>query len=221
MEEMPPPDHRNLAASTSQDGSAAMPPPATPTAGRDYFAKVGDRQTGMTPVSAFGPSDRDESLSARFEKFELIGTGEFSHVYRVKQTVPSQNIVASAYFDGSTPHSRGRSPPTPMVEQVFAVKKSRASYQGPKDRLRKLHEVAVLKALGRSDHVLQYLDSWEERNHLYIQTEYCEEGSLDVFLAEVGRKGRLDDFRIWKIMLELSQVCYSNCFPGGAALIIL
>jgi mitosis inhibitor protein kinase SWE1 len=66
--------------------------------------------------------------------------------------------------------------------------------------------VAILKALGQSDHIVQLVDSWEEKNHLYMQTEFCEEGSLDLFLAQVGRKARLDDFRIWKILLELSLV---------------
>jgi mitosis inhibitor protein kinase SWE1 len=208
QESMLPPDPRSLSVST-QDGpsadSASMPPPATPTTNsRDQFAKFGGRHLSTTPVSAFGPSDRDESLSSRFEKFEIIGTGEFSRVYRVRQTVAPDN---TAYFGSSNSQPRGRSPPAPMVEQVFAVKKSRVPYQGPKDRLRKLQEVNVLRALGRSDHVIHLIDSWEERNHLYIQTEYCEEGSLDLFLSDVGRKGRLDDFRIWKIMLELSQVC--------------
>ena len=92
------------------------------------------------------------------------------------------------------------------AEKVFAVKKAKQPYTGTKDRLRKLHEVNVLKALGQADHVIHYVDSWEEKNHLYIQTEFCEEGSLDMFLAQVGRKGRLDDFRIWKIMLELGKV---------------
>lgn len=211
-EEMPPHDPLNVAMSDGPNvDSASMPPPATPRTGRDYFSRMDGRHLSTTPVSAFAPSDIDESLSARFEKFEMIGTGEFSRVYRVQQTVPSQNLAQTLYF-GSTPQSRGRSPPAPMTEQVFAVKKSRTPYQGPKDRLRKLREVDVLKALGRSDHVLLFIDSWEVKNHLYIQTEYCEEGSLDVFLSEVGRKGRLDDFRIWKIMLELSQVCGLNLF---------
>lgn len=208
QESMLPPDPRSLSVSI-QDGPSAdttsMPPPATPTTNnRDQFAKFGGRHLSTTPVSAFGPSDRDECLSSRFEKFEMIGTGEFSRVYRVRQTVAPDNAT---YFGPSNSQPRGRSPPAPMVEQVFAVKKSRVPYQGPKDRLRKLQEVNVLRALGRSDHVIHLIDSWEERNHLYIQTEYCEEGSLDLFLSEVGRKGRLDDFRIWKIMLELSQVC--------------
>lgn len=53
---------------------------------------------------------------------------------------------------------------------------------------------------------MTFVDSWEEQGHLYIQTEFCEEGTLDVFLAQTGLKARLDDFRIWKILLELSVV---------------
>ena len=57
-----------------------------------------------------------------------------------------------------------------------------------------------------AEHIVQLIDSWEEHNSLYIQTEYCEEGTLNTFLAKVGAKGRLDDFRIWKILSELAQV---------------
>jgi mitosis inhibitor protein kinase SWE1 len=184
-----------------------MPPPATPTTGREYFPKIGDRPLSTTPISSFAPTEIDAALSSRFEKVELIGTGEFSQVYRVTQppSIPSPN--QSFFFGSSTSPVEGRSPHTPMPERVFAVKKSRQPYQGTRDRQRKLQEVNVLKALGQSDHVVHLIDSWEERNYLYIQTEYCEEGSLDLFLSQVGRKGRLDDFRIWKVLLELSLVC--------------
>jgi mitosis inhibitor protein kinase SWE1 len=50
---------------------------------------------------------------------------------------------------------------------------------------------------------------------LYIQTEYCEEGTLDRFLGHVGRGGRLDDFRIFKILQDLCLVscsCYICIF---------
>jgi mitosis inhibitor protein kinase SWE1 len=91
-----------------------------------------------------------------------------------------------------------------LPEKVWAVKKSRHSYSGAKDRQRKIQEVDVLKTLGHSDHIVTFVDSWEEQGHLYIQTEFCEEGTLDVFLAQVGLKARLDDFRIWKMLLELA-----------------
>jgi mitosis inhibitor protein kinase SWE1 len=131
----------------------------------------------------------------------MIGTGEFSEVFRVAK---KQEFSSSqSYF--ALPATRS-TPKTPLPDLVWAVKKSRQPFIGPKDRLRKLQEVQILKALGRGEHTLELFDSWESNDHLYIQTDYCEEGSLDLFLHHVGRKARLDDFRIWKILLELSQV---------------
>ena len=208
---MLPPDPSGLSISNPRDGqaakpsvgSASMPPPATPTTGRDYFAKVGNGRISTTPISGFAPAEIDESLTSRFEKAEMIGTGEFSRVYRVTQRPIS---ATQSFYFGSAGSPLVGTPPTPRPERVFAVKKSRQPYQGLRDRQRKLQEVNVLKSLGHSDHVVHFIDSWEEKNYLYIQTEFCEEGSLDLFLSQVGRKGRLDDFRVWKIMLELGQV---------------
>lgn len=95
-----------------------------------------------------------------------------------------------------------------MPNTVWAVKKSKQPYLGLKDRERRIREVDVLKALTNSDHTIAFVNSWEDNGRLYIQTEFCEEGSLDAFLAQVGLKARLDDFRIWKILLELTLVCF-------------
>lgn len=186
-----------------------MLPPATPTMGQDYFQQMGDRRLSLTPVNGFSSSNEiDDLLLQRFEKVELIGSGEFSNVYRVTQPAQQLTLTQSFYFGTSGSPLQSRSPTTPLPPSVFAVKKSRQPFQGTRDRQRKLQEVQVLKALGHSDHVVQLIDSWEEKNHLYIQTEFCEEGTLDLFLSQVGRKARLDDFRIWKILLELAQACY-------------
>lgn len=173
-----------------------MPPPATPTAGRDYF---GDRRNSTTPINGFAASNEiDHSLSSRFDKVELIGTGEFSQVYKANIThLFGKSVSPTPKFSpGGTLEPRA----------IYAVKKARQPFQGARDRQRRLQEVEILKALGKAEHVIEYIDSWEEHNHLYIQTEFCDEGSLDVFLSNIGRKGRLDDFRIWKVMLELSLV---------------
>lgn len=208
QDSMLPPDPSGLSISNPRDGPAArtrasMPPPATPTAGRDYFPKNGDRRLSTTPISNFAVVEVDDSLTARFDKAEIIGSGEFSQVYRVTKTTPSSN-AAQLFFNTSsfTPKSQS---PSSTLERVFAVKKSRQPYIGHRDRNRKLQEVRVLKALGKSDHVVTFFESWEHNNHLYIQTEYCDEGSLDIFLKIAGNKGRLDDFRIWKIALELGK----------------
>ncbi|KAJ4863107.1 protein kinase domain-containing protein [Trichoderma breve] len=129
----------------------------------------------VTPVNGRTSNvDVDASLHSKFDKVEQIGKGEFSTVYR--------NSVKS---------------------QVFAVKKSKHPYHGPKDRDVKLREARILQALSHAEHVVQYIDDWEHNFHLYIQTEFCEEGTLDKFLANIGQVGRLDDFRIYKILQDL------------------
>lgn len=196
-----PPDPSSLSISGKQDRPTTRNGseqfgflPATPTGPREYFGNFSNRPS--LNLNAPEIADVDSSLTSRFEKVDLVGTGEFSQVYRVSQ--PPQR--SPFHFATSRSSSRGSAP-----GQVWAVKKSRHPYTGPKDRARKIHEVDVLKALGHHDNILNFVDSWEERSHLYIQTEFCEEGTLDLFLAQVGSKARLDDFRIWKILLELSQ----------------
>lgn len=73
-------------------------------------------------------------------------------------------------------------------------------------RQRRLEEVRTLKALASHEHILELIDSWEQYDHLFIQTELCENGSLDVFLRDYGNIERLDEFRVWKILFELTLV---------------
>lgn len=121
----------------------------------------------------------------------MFGVGEFSQVYKVQKPLAEGPSTSRAKLSPSN--------------RIWAVKKSRRPYTGIKDRQRKMQEVEILKALQGHEHVLELVDDWEAKNHLYIQTEYCENGNLKDFLLQTGFKGRLDDFRIWKILLELSQ----------------
>ncbi|GAO19461.1 hypothetical protein UVI_02064160 [Ustilaginoidea virens] len=192
-----PSDTSRLSMSQAPDGfnENNMPPPVTPTTARDFRSST---SIFVTPVNGRTSNvDVDSSLHSRFDKVEQVGKGEFSTVYRVTKLEHHNTFP----FDSLTPsHSASRAP---RKGQVFAVKKSRHSYQGPKDRESKLREVQILQALTHAEHVLQYVDSWEHNFHLYIQTEFCEEGTLDKFLGNVGRGGRLDDFRIFKILQDL------------------
>lgn len=154
----------------------------------------------MTPSNGHAPSDIDEALTLRFDKSELVGTGEFSQVFRVvKYARPSPFAASFSTPSRRTPRNGGE-------DQVYAVKKIRLPFHGMKDRESKFKEVEILTALRSCDNVVHLVDSWEYRFHLYIQTEYCEEGSLDKFLRGVGGAGRLDDFRVWKILLETTLV---------------
>lgn len=203
-----PPDPSRLSISAYGDSgaqpmegvtsSAVMVPPATPTMMRESFPQFSLSHASMTPLKNLHPADIDQALIGRFDKVEIVGSGEFSQVYRC-----SKAPEAKGYF--SAQNSR-ISPRKPLPDRVWAVKKSRKAFIGQRDRERKLQEVQILRSMPLSDHVLQLCDSWEEKGYLYIQTEFCEEGTLDIFLVQEGRKGRLDDFRIWKIMSELALV---------------
>ncbi|KAE8145796.1 hypothetical protein BDV25DRAFT_61953 [Aspergillus avenaceus] len=193
-----PPDPSGLSISNEQQTTKsdfnASDLPATPTGPRDSLLQSGKRPS--LPLNSYRTPDVDPNLTSRFERVELVGTGEFSQVYRVSQ--PQQTSLSSIF-------SNSRKTSKALLEQVWAVKKSKQPYTGLKDRERRMREVNVLKALANSDHIISFMDNWEDSGHLYIQTEFCEEGSLDVFLAQVGLKARLDDFRIWKVLLELSM----------------
>lgn len=196
-------DPSSLSISNNAEGGSAPTfgsfPPATPTSRQGgLFGGFIDRRMSITPVNGQGPSDMEMVLKSRFAKVELVGKGEFSQVFKVTQ--------AAASMMDSTQNGTPGTPPTPSQARVFAVKKSSIPTFIAKDRDAKFREVKILKALRGRPHVLQYVDSWEKQYHLYIQTEYCEEGSLSDFLKTVGAAGRLDDFRIWKILLEACMV---------------
>lgn len=185
----------------SADGSFTetnMPPPVTPTTVRDFKSST---SVLVTPVNGRTTNlDIDSSLYSRFDKVEQVGKGEFSTVYRV---VKNDALYDSFDINSTTPRGTPRSP---SKGQVFAVKKSRQPFQGNRDREIKLREAQILRALSNAEHVVHYVDDWEYQLHLYIQTEYCEEGNLEKFLSNIGFGGRLDDFRIFKILQDLCLV---------------
>ncbi|CAJ2502517.1 Uu.00g099110.m01.CDS01 [Anthostomella pinea] len=203
-----PPDASRLSISNPSEGfllpgssgRKSIFPPATPTTRNEGFQQILNRRV-ITPVHASSGAELDASLVARFGKVEHIGRGEFSEVFKVAEYNQPIDAERKGFFD--TPSHR--TPPSPTPHKLFAVKKLVLPIQGDKDRAERLNEVTALQRVRGCDHVLQLIDSWEENHSLYIQTEYCEEGNLHKFLEKVGMKGRLDDFRIWKIMLEVGQ----------------
>ncbi|KAJ7268841.1 kinase-like domain-containing protein, partial [Mycena haematopus] len=117
-----------------------------------------------------------------FDEVDELGSGEFGKVIKVRSKSASQ---------------------------YFAVKKSKR-FEGVRHRLRLREEVEILQHLdacgGVQPNVLTFVDSWEEEDVLYIQTELCELGNFARFLWDFGSVfPRLDEGRIWKIMVDLSR----------------
>ncbi|KAI0260808.1 hypothetical protein BC834DRAFT_898433 [Gloeopeniophorella convolvens] len=132
-----------------------------------------------------GAHARPGRFEREFVEIGEVGSGEFGKVMKVRR-------------QGGT-------------GDISAVKKSK-QFEGVRHRLRLREEVEVLQHLARTaggaahPNVLAYLDSWEQDDALYIQTELCECGNFARFLWEYGRAfPRLDEARVWKIVADLSN----------------
>jgi mitosis inhibitor protein kinase SWE1 len=192
-----PPDPSNLSISGPRRGSLGFGtstngnlfPPATPTTPRDSSSYFGTAKPIV--LGGLTKNDIDTSLTSRFESVEKMDKGgEFSLVYKVKNPVSARSSFNSPS----------------AASQVWAVKKSKKPFFGAADRAKKMREVEILQQLRGNEHIVSLIDHWEFNNHLYMQMEYCESGDLFTFLAKEGNSSRLDDFRIWKIMLEMASV---------------
>ncbi|TKY86556.1 hypothetical protein EX895_004705 [Sporisorium graminicola] len=122
-------------------------------------------------------------LETAFSVEETIGSGEFSEVLKA--------VSRSTGY-------------------AYAVKRMKKAYSGPRDRLRRLEEVDVLRTLSTSGkphaNIVSLFGAWEEEGHLFLQLELCPLGSLAFFLEEYGQQvGALDEPRLWKILAELSS----------------
>ena len=176
-------------------------PPATPTSERDFRSSVRLFSTPVHDDSKFSDVDIEPDLQRKFDDVTKIGDGEFSHVYRVKEHSHRPGSPRS-----TTPITEQDPCQTPVRDRVSVVKRTKHPYRGKADRARKLKEALILEALKDAEHIVQYLGHWEENDHLYIQTEFCENGSLKDFYSREGFYGRLDDFCIFKILLDLTLV---------------
>ncbi|KAG6885681.1 hypothetical protein C0993_011166 [Termitomyces sp. T159_Od127] len=139
----------------------------------------------------------EDQPTSRFERNFVvdseIGSGEFGKVIKVRCK------------DGNDD------------DNIYAVKQSKR-VEGPRHRLRLQEEVQVLRHLSHvaatsgsyegncHPNVLAYIDSWEENDVLYIQTEVCTSGNLQQFLETFGNAYRkLSEDRVWKILVDLSN----------------
>ncbi|CAD6997247.1 unnamed protein product [Ceratitis capitata] len=92
-----------------------------------------------------------------FLEISLIGIGEFGLVYQCLNRL-----------DGC----------------VYAIKKSIKPVAGSFFEKRALNEVWAHAVLGKHDNVVRYYSAWAEDNHMLIQNEYCNGGSLQSLIQK-------------------------------------
>lgn len=125
---------------------------------------------------------RDTNISRYHTEFlEVcqIGSGEFGSVYKCINRL-----------DGC----------------VYALKKSRKPLRGTADERTALNEVYAHAVLGKHSHVVRYYSAWAEDDHMLIQNEYCNGGSLAEAIAINQRSGHLlTEAELKQLLLHLAE----------------
>lgn len=124
---------------------------------------------------------------------EKLGAGAFGEVYKVESKE-----------DG----------------KIYAVKRSSQRFRGEWDRRNRLAEVEKHERLPPHPNCVHFIKAWEERGHLYIQTELCKM-SLSEF---ADLHGRIAESLIWSFLLDLTksikhlhdhQLCHFDIKPAN------
>lgn len=167
-----------------------QPSAAIGDSNNDYTTTISNRQRLDTnqSLSKFHVPEKernDEHLAEKFgaKNIKYIGCGQFSVAYECA-----------------------------FENEKFAIKKTRKPVIGNAEKKAILREIEALRALTSlsddeevdegKENLVFFVEAWSFNNYYYIMTEYCEGGSLYAFLEE-HKNYKIDEFRVWKILIEI------------------
>ncbi|RWS24103.1 wee1-like protein kinase 2, partial [Leptotrombidium deliense] len=150
---------------------------------KEIFEENIESDSEMESSFRLGNCRITESIVSRYESdfLELcqIGTGEFGSVYKCINRL-----------DGC----------------LYALKRSRKPLRGSLSEKRALNEVYAHAVLGKHSRVVHYYSAWAENQHMYIQNEYCEGGSLSALIVDMKSRGEMfTEAQLRKVLLHVAQ----------------
>ncbi|KAJ9106493.1 hypothetical protein QFC19_003223 [Naganishia cerealis] len=161
--------------------------PSTPTA--LYHELGGEGMFSSSQVTIKEPKI-DDHLVKKFgiKNIKYLGSGEFS-------------LAFECSFQG----------------QRYAIKRTKRPVLGKLELKTIRREIEALRVLTSvkdnekanlqeqeegKDFLVYFIEAWDFNDYYYIMTEFCEGGTLFQFLEE-NKNYKIDEFRVWKILIEI------------------